>query len=221
MTRERRAVVVLAKWPRAGRAKRRLAGDIGSARSTALARAFLADTLALVERSAPDRLVVAYAPPLARARFAGVAPDALLVAQPRGSFGTRLEHALAAGLARAQGALVIGTDTPTLPPRLIERGFAALADADCVIGPAEDGGYYLIGARRALPAALFRRMPWSTADVLDETLRRARDAALRVAVLPRWYDIDDAAGVRRLARDRAGLRRAPVTRAALARLGLL
>lgn len=219
MRRGRRVVVILAKWPPAGQAKRRLARDIGSARSTALARAFLADTLALVARSGPDRFVIAYAPALARARFAGVAPDALLVAQPRAPFGTRLEHALLSGLARARSALVIGADTPTLPPRLIERGFAALVDADCVIGPAEDGGYYLIGASRTLPAALFHRMPWSTAEVFDETLRRARAAELRVAILPRWYDVDDAAGLPRLARDRAGLRRAPATRAALARLG--
>jgi rSAM/selenodomain-associated transferase 1 len=219
MTRGRRAIVVLAKWPRPGQAKRRLARDIGSTRATALARAFLSDTLALSARSAADRLVIAYAPALARARFAGVAPDALLVAQPRGSFGTRLEHALGFGLARARSALVIGTDSPTLPERLIERGFAALADADCVIGPAEDGGYYLIGASRALPSELFHRMPWSTADVFDETLRRARDAGLRVAVLPLWYDLDDDAGLRRIAQDRAGLRRAPATHAALTRLG--
>lgn len=219
MRRGRRVIVILAKWPRAGQAKRRLGRHIGPARSAALARAFLADTLALVSRSGPDRLVIAYAPALARTRFAGLAPDALLVAQPRGGFGARLEHALASGLERAHSALVIGADAPTLPPRLIERGFAALALADCVIGPAEDGGYYLIGASRRLPATLFRRIPWSTADVFDETLLRARDAELRVAILPRWYDVDDAAALRRLARDRAGLRRAPATRAALARLG--
>lgn len=94
-----------------------------------------------------------------------------------------------------------------------------LRKAPAVIGPAEDGGYYLIGARAPLPGTLFERMPWSTARVAEETLSRAAVAGVRMVVLPRWYDVDDAASLHRLVGDRAGLARATATRAALEVVG--
>jgi rSAM/selenodomain-associated transferase 1 len=208
---------VLAKWPRAGRAKRRLGRMVGSNGATSLARAFLKDTLALSRRCGANQVVVAYAPPAARAAFARLAPAAHLVAQPRGGFGTRLRSALDAGHAKGKRVVLIGTDSPTLPAAIVRRGFARLERANCVLGPATDGGYYLIGARERLPDSLFVRMPWSSAAVAAETLRRARDAVLRVALLPTWYDVDDEAGLARLTADR-GLSHAPATRAALGRL---
>lgn len=212
----RRIVVILTKWPRRGHGKRRLGRDIGFARASLLARAFLADTLALVERSTPDGVVIAYAPRLSRTRFADAAPAAVLVPQPRGTFGTRLERALRAGLTEGDRVVLIGTDSPTLSPLTVRAAFARLENADCVLGPSEDGGYYLIGCRSALPSSLFVAMPWSTGAVYELTARRAREAGLRVARLATWYDVDDARGLRRLAADLGGLRRAPATRRALA-----
>ena len=113
--------------------------------------------------------------------------------------------------------VLIGTDSPTLPAAIVRRGFARLARADCVLGPATDGGYYLIGAREPLPRSLFAGMRWSSAAVAAETIHRARETGLRLALLPTWYDVDDGAGLARLAADRA-LTRAPQTRAALSRL---
>ncbi len=181
-----------------------------------MARAFLADTLALSRRVGADQIIVAYAPRSARPAFATLAPDARLVAQPRGGFGTRLRAALHSGHANGRRVVLIGTDSPTLASATVRRAFEQLARADCVLGPALDGGYYLIGARRPLPRALFVRMPWSTDAVAAETLRRARGAGLRVALLPAWYDVDDATGLARLAADRS-LARAPHTSALLAR----
>lgn len=220
MRRVDRVVVLLAKWPGAGRAKRRLAREIGREQAQALARSFLEDTLALVARSGADRLVIAYAPPAARAHFDALAPHARLVGQPAAGFGTRLRSAVEAGLAAGRRVVVIGADSPTLPPAHVRRAFARLAHADAVLGPADDGGYYLIGARAPLPPDLFARMPWSTARVMRETLRRAAAAGLRVALLPYAYDVDDAAGLRRLARDRVGLARARATRRTLDALRL-
>ena len=140
------------------------------------------------------------------------------MAQPHAGFGARLRSALDAGHAEGRRVVLIGTDSPTLPAAIVRRGFARLERADCVLGPAMDGGYYLIGARDPLPRSLFARMPWSSGTVGAETLRRAHDAGLRVALLPTWYDVDDEAGLARLAADRA-LLRAPHTRAALLRLG--
>jgi len=196
----------------------RLARTVGSDGATALARAFLADTLALSRCCGADEVVVAFSPPAARAAFASLAPDARLMAQPHAGFGARLRSALDAGHAEGRRVVLIGTDSPTLPAAIVRRGFARLERADCVLGPAMDGGYYLIGARDPLPRSLFARMPWSSGTVGAETLRRAHDAGLRVALLPTWYDVDDEAGLARLAADRA-LLRAPHTRAALLRLG--
>ncbi|HEX9437608.1 MAG TPA: TIGR04282 family arsenosugar biosynthesis glycosyltransferase [Candidatus Limnocylindria bacterium] len=221
MRRVDRVVVVLAKWPGGGRAKRRLSRDIGAAAATPLARSFLGDTLELTARGGAERVLVAYAPPAARARFARLAPAATLVAQPRGSFGRRLESGLRAGLAVGRHVLLIGADSPTLPPRTLRAGFTRLATADAVLGPAEDGGFYLLGTRVHLPGSLFRRMPWSTPAVAAETLARASAAGIDMALLPRWYDVDNAVSLRRLLGDRAGLARARSTRAALVDLGIL
>ncbi len=142
-------------------------------------------------------------------------PRAHLVAQPRRSFGARLERALGAGHRAGRRVVLIGSDSPTLPPAFVRLAFARLRSVDCVLGPSTDGGYYLIGARRPLPRSLLSGIPWSTGQVFPETLRRARAARLRLALLPRWYDVDDADGLRRIARDSEGLRRATATRAAL------
>jgi uncharacterized protein len=215
-----RVVVLLAKWPGGGRAKRRLASGIGRRRAEALARSFLEDTLALIDKVGADRVVIAYAPPAARERFAALAPRARLVEQPRGGFGTRLRGAIEAGRAAGRRVAVIGADSPTLPASYVRRALDRLVRADAALGPAEDGGYYLIATRVHLPAGLFARMPWSTARVMRETMRRAAEAGLRVAVLPRAYDVDDASDLRRLVRDRAGLARARATRRTLDALRL-
>ncbi len=212
-------LVLLAKRPRAGRAKRRLAASMGREKAQAISQAFLLDTIALMVR-VTSRRVIAFAPPSAAIWFARLDGGAMLVPQPRASFGTRLRAALAAGLAQGGRAVVIGMDSPTLPPETVRRAFRVLDRADCVLGPARDGGYYLIGARGALPPTLFHAMPWSTSRVLPETLSRAQAASVRVALLPPWYDVDDAGSLARLRRDRRGLRHAVATRAALRALGL-
>src|SRR5712691_5878721 len=111
--RRERVLVVLAKMPRSGRAKVRLARTVGSGGATALARAFLADTLALSRCCGADEVVVAYAPAAARPVFAKLAPDARLIAQPRAGFGARLRSALDAGHAEGKRVVLIGTDSPT------------------------------------------------------------------------------------------------------------
>lgn len=119
------------------------------------------------------------------------------------------------------GVVVIGSDSPTLPVsrlalacRLLRRG-----GADLILGPARDGGYYLIALRRHRPE-LFRRIPWGTKGVLRATLARARRARLRVRLLPTWDDIDRTEDLLRLRRDlrRRHRRRAPSTARVMARL---
>lgn len=125
-----------------------------------------------------------------RRSFPGVA----LVAQPEGDLGTRLSEAFQRSFSGGAGRVtIIGSDAPTLPPERIPRAFRHLRNRDVVIGPAEDGGYYLIGIRAAAwPAArgLFGGIPWSTDGVLPATRARLRRLGLGSAMLAPWYDID-------------------------------
>lgn len=122
--------------------------------------------------------------------------------QSAGDLGARLRAAFrelrAAGAPRV---IALGADSPTLPPERLEEGIEAIAASDLVLGPTEDGGYYLVGSR-VTDEAIFRDIPWSTERVLEITLDRAAQAGLSVRMLPAWYDIDDLEGLRRLGGER-------------------
>jgi glycosyltransferase A (GT-A) superfamily protein (DUF2064 family) len=119
------------------------------------------------------------------------------------------------------GALLIGCDSPALPTEFLDRAVRLAGDpaTDLVLGPSEDGGYYLIGARSPRPE-LFADIPWSTGQVLEATERRARGLGLRIGWLPPWFDVDTAGDLDRLQAALAGApaAAAPQTRRALARL---
>ena len=106
--------------------------------------------------------------------------------------GERLIHSLEYFLnLGCAGVMAIDSDTPTLPTHCLQQAIALLTrpDVDVVLGPSDDGGYYLIGIR-AMHRDLFVDMPWSTSAVLPETVRRAEVLGLRVAWLPAWFDVD-------------------------------
>ncbi len=99
---------------------------------------------------------------------------------------------------------VIGSDSPTLPPAILKTAFAALRrDGDVVLGPAEDGGYYLVGARHPVPQ-IFDRIPWGTDRVMEATLAALDRRGARAIVLPRWYDIDLPRDLERVRLDLSG-----------------
>ena len=101
-----------------------------------------------------------------------------------------MSHALTSALADgANQAIIIGTDCPLMSPAYIAQAESALETADVVLGPAEDGGYVLIGCKRAEPA-LFRDIDWGTDQVLEQTLRAASQAQRSVAVLDTLWDVD-------------------------------
>ena len=210
------AVAVMAKAPRPGRVKTRLVPPLTQEQATLLNAAFLRDITANIAQagaSVPVAPYVAYAPAGAEEGFGGMlAPGTALVLadgeipMPAGidGIGRSLLHATTALLDRGHGAVcLVNSDSPTLPTAFLVAAARALAGAEAarrvVLGPAEDGGYYLIGAARA-HAALFRDIPWSTKDVTASTLARAAEAGLEVVALPEWYDIDDRASLARLAR---------------------
>ena len=213
------AVVVFAKAPRAGAVKTRLCPPLSPAAAARLSRCFLLDALDRVQALSGVTPAVAYAPRSARPFFAAARPGMMLVPQGGGDLGARMARVVERLLGRGFAAvLVLGTDSPTLPRAHLRAAVRLLgrADADGVIGPSEDGGYYLIGLRAPCPA-LFTGVAWGTSRVLAQTLARARRAGRRLRLLPRWYDVDTLADLRRLA---AELRRprgpAPRTRRLLA-----
>ncbi len=192
------ALAVMVKPPLPGTVKTRLMPPLAPAEAAGLYRAFIADIFTTLEGlEAPAAgldLFAAAAPPAAPADFQGLVPSgAGFFLQQGYGLGERILSVFKGleerGYARA---LVMGSDSPDMPSRLIGEACAALSDpgADVVIGPAEDGGYYLIGASLPMEEALFRDIPWSGPAVLEKTIERAREAGLALRLLETWHDID-------------------------------
>ena len=181
---------LFARWPEPGRVKTRLARDSSPTWAARVAEAFLRD---LVERLAQieARHVLAYAPPTEEASFAALVRDRFaLWAQPEGHLGERMEGFFRGQMETGRERVVlVGSDSPTLPLDAITQAFQELRTADVVLGPATDGGYYLIGCARRVPA-VFQNVDWSSPHVLADTITCLVNDVGRVAVLPPWYDVD-------------------------------
>lgn len=200
------AVAIMAKSVRPGGVKTRLCPPLQAVEAAALYRCFLLDKIATVGALAHVCPVIAYTPEDARAEFEGLAPGFALVAQQGPDLGARLYTTLSSLLtAGYHSAIAVDSDTPTLPAEFLQQAVDLLVHPrpDIVLGPTEDGGYYLIGVRAA-HRELFERMPWSTAEVLDITLRRAANAGLETACLSSWFDVDTPEDLERLRASLAG-----------------
>ncbi|HZP40139.1 MAG TPA: TIGR04282 family arsenosugar biosynthesis glycosyltransferase [Candidatus Binatia bacterium] len=187
----------MAKYPAPGRVKTRLAASLGEDAAVALARAFVLD---LAARLATLPYEVVWAVDPADAPFAALVGGARCVPQRGADLGARMARAVADELGAGAGAvLVLGADAPHVAlPAIIDAAGALAAGADVVLGPAADGGYWLIGLAAALPA-LFAGVAWGTARVLAETEARAAALGLSVRRVASTFDVDDVAGLARLA----------------------
>jgi rSAM/selenodomain-associated transferase 1 len=209
------AIAVMAKAPQPGRSKTRLVPPLTPEEAAALSAAFLrdvTDNIALAAETAPIGGYVAYAPAGAEALLARhLAPGTRLVLAdgsppmpPRvRGFGRCLLHAIQSLLAADHGAaVVVNSDGPTLPTALLRQTAEALAAPGdrVVLGPADDGGYYLLGMK-APHAHLFEDVAWSTDEVAGQTRARARALGLEVVELATWYDVDDRDTLLRLLRE--------------------
>jgi len=193
------ALIVVAKRPIPGRTKTRLTPPLSLDQAAALYDCFLRDTLDLIRRVPDVQPVIAYSPDDAREYFAQLAPDFDLVRQQGHDLGTRLDNALTQYLhAGYERVAIMNSDSPTLPVDHLIAAFEALSDrTEVVLGPSDDGGYYLIGLRRPAPR-LLREVRMSTPFVTADTLALAEEEGLHVALLPAWYDVDNAASLARL-----------------------
>lgn len=190
-----RRIVVFARAPELGSVKTRLATDIGAERALQVYRMLGIRSVAAA-CSVPDaRVEVHYTPVAGRDAVAAWLGDSVVArvelhAQEDGTLGDRMSAAIDHALARGAAAVaVIGTDCPGLDAAGITRAFEALGGADVALGPAEDGGYYLVAVRARHPH-LFTGIPWSSCDTLRCTLDAARAAGLQVALLDPLMDID-------------------------------
>jgi len=199
-----RRIALFARRPVAGEVKTRLSPAVPPALALDLYRALLEDALAVSAEAAADERSIYWAGAAATEDGPAVPPGVRERQQQGAGLGERLAQAFVELLAAAgDRAVILGADCPGLEAATLERAFDALGSHDVVLGPARDGGYYLIGLRRPAPG-LFREIEWSTPRVLDQTRERAAKAELTVALLPALDDLDTPEDLLRWIAGRAG-----------------
>jgi uncharacterized protein len=190
-----RTLVVMARWPARGRCKSRLAAELGAGRAAAIQRQLTDHTLAVAREARarlPFELVLAGSGvgQRALARWGAQLGCDRVVGQGDGNLGLRLQRQVQGALRRGSRQLVlIGSDLPELVGSDLEAAFIALERHELVLGPAADGGYWLIGVGRSLPV-LFAGIPWGGDGVLRQTEEVASGLGLAVHRLPCRADLD-------------------------------
>lgn len=214
-----RVLIVFAKEPVIGTVKTRLKGCFSDTDLTRLYKAFVKDTLAIAHKTRNTRKILAcysIRTPLPRLYpstielisgmgkirkplyLKSVSAGFDLIEQKGRTLGDRIHNAFVyAHRSNSKRTVIIGTDSPTLPPRIIEKAFKVLSRKEIVIGPSVDGGYYLIGMKEPC-AEIFKRVRWSSASVLKKTLANVKSLGKTTALLEEWYDVDDREGLERL-----------------------
>ncbi|WP_432735438.1 TIGR04282 family arsenosugar biosynthesis glycosyltransferase [Maridesulfovibrio sp. FT414] len=185
------ALIFFIKYPEAGRVKTRLGRDIGNENAALLYRSFVEDMLDSFDRSGLNTLIFydSYQPIEKYTEWLG---KRYFHQQEGNDLGTKMhiafEECFSCGFERC---LLTGSDLPGLPPETIATAFAALKNSPACIGPADDGGYYLIGFQKdGFTKSIFTDMIWSTKTVYNETVTRLNSAALAPAILPFFSDVD-------------------------------
>lgn len=204
------AVSIVCKTPGVGGGKSRLRPLLGAEMAQRLSACFIRDVAAALEAvpEALGRQLYALFSPAGSEEVlrALLPPPWTLVLRQEASVGIVLQASMAAFLAAGHDcAIMVNGDSPTLPAEFVEQAIAALREPGdrVVLGPARDGGYYLVGLKHPHPR-LFEDIPWSTPEVLARTLRRADEIGLSVVMLPTWYDVDEPEDFLRLQTELSG-----------------
>ena len=189
----RRALIIFARAPELGQVKTRLAAELGADAALSIYRRLAEKVISAVQRTESYSVTVAYTPQSAeQAMREWLGTSVAFRPQSPGDLGERMASAIAEAISGgAERVVVTGTDCLDVTATVVEEAFERLADADVVLGPATDGGYYLIGMSR-LHTTLFHDIPWSSPATLHVTLERARTGGLSVALLDERRDIDTA-----------------------------
>ena len=220
------AFAVMTKAPRAGRVKTRLVPPLTAAEAAQLNVCFLRDTAAAILQACAEKArgIAVYTPVGAEADYVDILPREFQLIPQRGNgFGERLEHAVedlfAIGFA---SVCLIDSDSPTVPPKFYMAAARSLSmhGDRVVLGPTEDGGYYLIGLKQN-HRRLFQNIDWSTERVFEQTKTRAAELGVEVELLPTCCDVDDRQSLHRLCDEllnEKSIDRAPNTRAFLSEI---
>jgi uncharacterized protein len=204
------ALGIMTKEPEAGKVKTRLAPPLTAEEAAGLNICFLrdvAESILLVTVQTPSRGIGIYTPPGAEVAYDNILPDSFFLLLQKGTgFGERLSFA-AEDLFEAgfESVCLINSDSPTVAAASFAEAVKVLAKPGdrIVLGPSDDGGYYLIGLKQ-LHRRVFEEIDWSTEHVFNQTLRRASEAGVEVHTLPPGYDVDDGATLRRLCEELLG-----------------
>jgi hypothetical protein len=196
---------LFAKYWQPGHVKTRLAAGMGPERAAAIYGQFVCTLLQRLAPLAEDRLL-SFAPKQRAADFAAILPDHWRQEpQADGDLGQRMKDYFVRRFAEGHRRVVLlGTDSPNLPLEFISRALAELEKHEVVLGPTEDGGYYLVGARGPVVPSIFSGIAWSTSHVWQETLETLQRAGNSFTVLPSWYDVDEKDDYQRLLHELAG-----------------
>jgi rSAM/selenodomain-associated transferase 1 len=224
------ALAVMTKAPLAGKVKTRLTPPLTPEEAAALNICFLRDTSAAISSVATDgqaRGIGVFTPLGAESAYQEILPNSFELVPQRGEeFGERLTFAIEDLLQVGfEAVCLINSDSPTVPAECFREAIQVLRQPEdsVVLGPSDDGGYYLIGLKKP-HRALFENIDWSTDRVLSQTVERARQLKIKVYLLPAWYDVDDRATLGRLCQELFGKEEtedsssAPATRDFLAQL---
>jgi rSAM/selenodomain-associated transferase 1 len=195
-------LLLFVRYPESGKVKTRLAATIGADEAAELYRSFVLDILATLELCGLPLRV--YFEPLEKETDLRTWLGTGYVLKPQrgrdlgARMGRAFEEAFDEGFTRG---ILLGSDIPDLPLAFLQEATDALRRQDAVIGPARDGGYYLIGFRRdSIPPDVFEDIPWSTAAVARETMARLETRGCRIHRLPEWADVDTAEDLAALAK---------------------
>ncbi len=193
--------VIMAKQPQVGRTKTRLSPPLTLEQAAILYEALLRDTIALV-KSLPITLALAISPSSSRAYFSSIVPPHTLLLPIEGKdIGACLTQAFQCLLGRGWTKVIaLNADGPSLPPDYLLQAVKLLGEREVALGPAQDGGYYLVGMQRP-HLGIFQGIVWSTEHVFVQTLKRAEALGLSVGVTSVWYDVDTSADLRQLQND--------------------
>jgi rSAM/selenodomain-associated transferase 1 len=193
-------VLLFIKAPLKGQVKSRLAAAIGEEKALELYKCFILDIVQTLHKSGYS-FRICYSPPDAGAMIpAWIGQEYPSMPQKGDDLGARMENAFIRIFSEGfSSAVLIGSDLPDLPAAIIREAFDALTKSDAVIGPAADGGYYLIGFNKAVfSPRIFRGIQWSTDRVFEETMKRCLEGSLRTYMLPEWSDVDTIGDLRAL-----------------------
>jgi uncharacterized protein len=208
---DKRCILLFVKLPEKGRVKSRLALHIGEDVALRLYENMVLDVINMLKRGRfPFR--ICFTPPDARDQMTGwLGQEYDYLPQTGGHLGDRMEKAFACVFSgEVEKALLIGSDIPGLTTDLIDEAFTALLTSDAVIGPADDGGYYLMGFRKnTFTPGIFHDIAWSTSAVFRETLEKLREASVTLHILPEMTDIDTLEDLRTLVSQVTGPRSEP------------